>query len=80
VAFVGGALYLYTINCVFIGLATTIGIRLLRLKRHGFTDARVARRVKLSLLAIALGTAIPSAYLAVELVNDEVFKANANNS
>lgn len=75
--FVGGALYLYTINCVFIGLATTIGIRLLRLKRHGFTDARVARRVKLSLLAIALGTAIPSAYLAVELVNDEVFKANA---
>ena len=75
--FVGGALYLYTINCVFIGLATTIGIRLLRLERHGFTNARMARRVKISLLAIALGTAIPSAYLAVELVNDEVFKTNA---
>jgi uncharacterized hydrophobic protein (TIGR00271 family) len=26
-SFVGGALYLYTINCVFIGLATVIGIR-----------------------------------------------------
>ncbi|WP_199103797.1 DUF389 domain-containing protein [Aquitalea sp. ASV11] len=75
--FVGGALYLYTINCVFIGLATTIGIRLLRLERHGFTDARMAKRVKLSLLAIALSTAIPSTYLAVELVNDEVFKSNA---
>ena len=77
-SFVGGALYLYTINCVFIGLATVIGIRLLRLKRHGFTDQKVERRVKISLFIIALGTAIPSAYLAINLVNDEVFKSNAN--
>lgn len=75
--FVGGALYLYTINCVFIGLATVIGIRILRLKRHGFADAKVERRVKLSLLVIALGTAVPSAYLAAQLVKDEVFKSNA---
>ena len=33
-SFVVGALYLYTINCVFIGLATVIGIRVLKLKRH----------------------------------------------
>lgn len=76
-SFVGGAMYLYTINCVFIGLATVIGIRILRLKRHGFADAAVERRVKLSLLVIALGTAIPSAYLAVTLVNNEVFKSTA---
>ena len=73
----GGALYLYTINCVFIGLATVIGIRILRLKRHGFANAKVERRVKLSLLAIALSTAIPSAYLASNLVRDELFKSNA---
>lgn len=77
-AFVGGALYLYTINCVFIALATVIGIRLLRLKRHRFADERSERRVKLSLLIIALGTAIPSAYFAVKLVSNEVFKSNAN--
>ena len=75
--FVGGALYLYTINCVFIGLATVIGIRVLRLKRHGFSDAKVERRVKLSLLVVALGTAIPSTYLAVKLVGNEIFKTNA---
>lgn len=75
--FFGGALYLYTINCVFIGLATVIGIRILRLKRHGFANAKVERRVKLSLLAIALSTAIPSAYLASNLVRDELFKSNA---
>lgn len=77
-SFVGGALYLYTINCVFIALATVIGIRLLRLKRHGFTDTKSERRVKLSLLIIALGTTIPSAYFAAKLVNAEVFKSNAN--
>lgn len=76
--FVGGALYLYTINCVFIALATVIGIRVLRLKRHGFADAKSERRVKLSLLVIALGTAIPSAYFAAKLVSAEVFKSNAN--
>lgn len=76
-SFVGGALYLYTINCVFIGLATVIGIRVLRLKRHSFADARVERHVKLSLLLIALGTAVPSTYLAFNLVKDEVFKSNA---
>jgi uncharacterized hydrophobic protein (TIGR00271 family) len=76
-SFVGGALFLYTINCVFIGLATVIGIRVLRLKRHGFADRKVEIRVKLSLLAVALGTFIPSTYFAINLVKDEVFKSNA---
>ena len=58
--FVGGALYLYTINCVFISLATIIGIRILRLKPHSFADEKVERRVKMSLLIIAIVTAIPS--------------------
>ena len=76
-SFVGGALYQYMINCVFIRLATVIGIRVLRLKQHGFADTKVEMRVKLSLLVIALGTAVPSAYLAMRLVNDEVIKTNA---
>lgn len=76
--FVGGALYLYTINCVFIALATVIGLRLLRLKRHGFSEVKSEQRVKVYLLIIALGTTLPSAYFAARLVNAEVFKSNAN--
>ncbi len=76
-SFVGGALYLYTINCVFIALATVVGIRVLRLKRHGFDNLAVERRVKLSLFLIAVGTAVPSTYLAFNLVKEEVFKSNA---
>ena len=74
-----GALYLYTINCVFIALATVVGIRALRLKQHGFATLAIAKRVKSILLIIALGTALPSAYLAMNLVRDEVFKARAQS-
>lgn len=77
--FVGGALYLYTINCVFISLATVAGIRALNLKRHGFATPALAKRVKSSLLILALGTALPSVYLALDLVRDEVFRANAKS-
>lgn len=77
-AFVGGALYLYTINCVFIALATMGGIRLLKLKRHGFANTQVAHRVKVSLFLLVLGTTVPSTYLAIILVNDEVYKTKVN--
>lgn len=77
--FVGGALYLYTINCVFISLATVMGIKALRLKQHGFADAKTAKRVKTYLLVLALGTALPSSYLALNLVRDELFKSKARD-
>ena len=75
--FFGGAFYLYTINCVFIILSTIIGIRILRLKRHGFADAKTARHVKILLWSLAICTALPSAYLTAGLIKDEVFSANA---
>lgn len=75
--FVGGALYLYTINCVFIALATVIGIRVLRLKRHGFADAKSERRVKLS-RRHRTRDSNTKRILCCKLVNAEVFKSNAN--
>lgn len=77
--FMGGALYLYAINCVFISLATVVGIRALRLKRHGFADPKVEKRVKATLLILALVTAIPSGYLALDLVRQEVFRSKAQD-
>ena len=75
--FTGGALYLYTINCVFIALATVAGIRALRLKRHGFANQKTEKRVKATLLALALITSVPSGYLALDLVRQEVFRSKA---
>lgn len=75
--FAGGALYLYAINCVFISLATVVGIRALRLRRHGFANQKTEKRVKATLLALALITSVPSGYLALDLVRQEVFRAKA---
>lgn len=77
--FMGGALYLYAINCVFISLATVVGIRALRLKQHGFPNADTEKRVKATLLALALVTALPSGYLALDLVRQEVFRSKAQD-
>lgn len=75
--FAGGALYLYAINCVFISLATVVGIRVLRLGRHGFANQKTEKRVKATLLALALITSVPSGYLALDLVRQEVFRSKA---
>lgn len=75
--FAGGALYLYAINCVFISLATVVGIRALRLRRHGFANQKTEKRVKATLLALALITSVPSGYLTLDLVRQEVFRSKA---
>lgn len=77
-AYFGGAFYLYSINCVFIALATIFGIRLLRVPVHTFVDQRVEQRMRTWLLLVALGTALPSAWLAYKLVQQEVFKSRAH--
>lgn len=72
-----GALYLYFINCVFIVLSTLLVVRLLPIERATFSDSGRARRVQLTVLGIALLTAIPSVYLASNIVRRTVFTHNA---
>ena len=69
----GGAFYLFSINCVFIAASTVIVIEYLRLPHRKFVDQRVEKRVKRTLFAVVLLTALPSIYLAIQLVDNEVF-------
>ncbi|NVO32965.1 DUF389 domain-containing protein [Hymenobacter lapidiphilus] len=72
-----GALYLYSINCVFIVLATLLVVRILPIPRATFTDSARARRVQLAVWGLALLTAVPSVYLAARIVRRTVFTQNA---
>ena len=72
-AMFGGAFYLFSINCVFIAASTVIVIEYLRLPHRKFVDLRVEKRVKRTLVAVVLLTALPSIYLAIQLVDNEVF-------
>ncbi|WP_019946559.1 DUF389 domain-containing protein [Hymenobacter aerophilus] len=72
-----GALYLYSINCVFIVLSTLLVVRVLPIPRATFTDSARARRVQLAVWGVALLTAVPSVYLAAGIVQRTVFSHNA---
>lgn len=74
----GGAFYLFSINCVFIALATIIGIRLVRFPVHRFVDKKTEGKVRLAMWIVALATALPSAYLASQLVRNEVYRSKAS--
>lgn len=77
--FVIGAFYLFSINSVFIAVAMVLVTGFLHLPQRNFVDRRVERRVKTVLLVIATATAVPSAYLAFDLVRAEVFRTNAQS-
>ena len=76
-AYFGGALYLFSINCVFISVATFLVIQILPLPHHEFETAHGARRVRTIIWLLALLTAAPSVYLAVGIVRNGTFTHNA---
>ena len=73
-----GALYLFTINSVFIALSAMFVIRYFHVEQKHFVDLATTQRVKRYTFIIALLTTLPSLYLAYALVQEEVFKAKAN--
>lgn len=73
-----GAMYLYSINCVFIAASAVLIIWVIQPKHKKFVDEKTETRVRRTLSAVVLLTVLPSIYLAVHLVKQEVFSAKAN--
>ncbi len=76
-SFAFGALYLFSINCVFIATASALAIRAFHVQRKQFVNAATERRVRLALGLIVVATMVPSLYLAYKLVGEEVFRSRA---
>lgn len=74
-----GALYLYSINSVFICISTFLIIRLLRFKRKQFDDKKYERKISRYILITILITILPSIYLTIDIVNKNIFETNARN-
>lgn len=73
-----GAFFLFTINGVFIALATLTITRVLRLPAHAYPDEAARRRGRLWIATVVTATLLPSIYLAVQLVHDEWFNTRAH--
>jgi len=73
-----GAFYLYTINCVFIGIATFLIIKYLKYPAVKQVNDSEQRRVKYTIAFLITIMLLPSSYLAFSLYREQQFKKNVN--
>ncbi|SHF88588.1 TIGR00341 family protein [Flavobacterium micromati] len=68
-----GAIYLYTINCVFICIATFLIVKYLKYKPVKQVDEQRAKKVKYAMTSLILVMIIPSIYFAYILIEEKKF-------
>lgn len=73
-----GALYLYSINCVFICIATYLIVRFMKYPIARQVDKKHSRQVKYSISAIIFLMIVPSGYFAFQLFQKQRFKQNVD--
>ncbi|MXN91762.1 TIGR00341 family protein [Flavobacterium sp. Sd200] len=73
-----GAFYLYSINCVFIGIATFAIIKYLKYPPTKQVNERQQRQVRISITVLITAMLLPSAYLAYSLYTEQQFKKNSD--
>lgn len=73
-----GAIYLFTINCVFIAVAAFLIVRVLRFPVKEVLDQRVKKRVHGTIIFITLLTLIPSIYFGYKLIDEDRFVKRVN--
>jgi uncharacterized hydrophobic protein (TIGR00271 family) len=75
----GGALYLFFINMVFVSLATLLVVRFLKFTKKDFVDKVRESQVKRYVTLVVLVTALPSIYIAYNIVRTTVYEKNIAN-
>lgn len=71
-----GAFYLFFINTVFIGLATFIGVRMLKFHHKHFIDKAKTKKVNRYIFTIVLLTMMPATYMTVQIIKQSVIDNN----
>ncbi|MDE6559908.1 MAG: TIGR00341 family protein [Muribaculaceae bacterium] len=71
-----GALFLFFINSVFIALATTVGVKLMKYHVKDFSNPLRAKRVRNLVYTIAILTMIPAGYLTWRMFQQSAFNVN----
>lgn len=74
-----GALFLYTINCVFICISTFAIVKYLKYPSFQFVDQKQQRRIKYGITALVLVMILPSIYFAYRLLDEKKFNQKVDN-
>ncbi|PKA83429.1 putative hydrophobic protein (TIGR00271 family) [Ulvibacter sp. MAR_2010_11] len=73
-SYAGGAIYLFSINAVFIALSTFIVSKLLRFPLVRYANSKRRKRIAQFASLIALVVMVPSVYLFINLLDEQVFE------
>jgi len=71
--FLAGALYLYSINCFFIGISTYIIIKYMKYSPVTSGNSSFDKKLRITITVLMLLMIIPSSYLAYNLLNEKKF-------
>ena len=74
-----GAMYLFTINAIFIMFATYLACKYLHFQQKSFADERSAKRTRTMITAVVLLVTIPSIWSAFIMIRNNNFSTNAQN-
>lgn len=77
-AYFGGAIYLYSINCFFICISTFFIVKLLNYPKVKFVDAKRESRITKTITALIIIMLVPSFYLAYALLKEKKFTQNVD--
>lgn len=69
-----GALFLYTINCVFICIATFLIVKYLKYPHKRQVDIAQEKRIRYLITSIILALILPSVYFAYELRKQKIYE------
>ncbi len=72
-----GALYLFFINTVFIGVSAYLIVRLLKYHKKEFVSAEIERSVRRNVLLVVMVTVIPSIYFGYRIVQKTLYEQRA---
>lgn len=72
------ALYLYSINCVFICISTYLIVKYLKYPAIKMVDGKNKRRVQFGITLIVVFMLLPSGYFAFSLYKEQKFKHNTD--
>jgi hypothetical protein len=73
-SYAGGALYLFSINAVFIALSTFIVSKILRFPLVRYADSKKRRRTAQIASLVAIAVMVPSVWLFIKLLDQQVFE------
>ena len=72
-----GALYLFTINCIFIILATYMTVKYMKFEQFEYKDKQTGKRARRLITVVTVIVIVPSIWSAILMIRENTFNENA---